>query len=69
MSEALTTKVDSEGRITLPAKVREALKVGTGDVFYIHIRVKDKMVQLALAPNPLEADAAAGPWTARLADG
>jgi len=55
MTDKITVRVDSKGRVTLPKEIRESAKVKKGDVFFVDIdrgqiklteAVKDPMVML-----------------------
>ncbi len=49
----MTVRVDEKGRITLPARVRQALALQPGDVLFV--RARGDTVELAKADNPFDA--------------
>jgi AbrB family looped-hinge helix DNA binding protein len=41
----LTSRVDAKGRVSIPADVREALGIQTGDVLFLEIDSKREVIQ------------------------
>lgn len=49
----VTTRMDDKGRISIPANIREALGLESGDVMFLD--VQNAILRVAKATNPFDA--------------
>ncbi len=49
-----TVTVDSKGRLSLPADVRDELGIESGDVLFLESDAKHAVIHLAKAKNPFD---------------
>lgn len=50
----VTAKVDSKGRLLLPRKVRDTLRLNAGDTLFLKCESKSRIIRLAKAHNPFD---------------
>ncbi len=50
----VTVTVDSRGRLSIPADVRDELGIGTGDVLFLESDPEHAVIHLAKAVNPFD---------------
>jgi AbrB family looped-hinge helix DNA binding protein len=53
MNDGIAVRVDSKGRLTIPRRVREALGIRTGDLFFL--QREGAILRYARAENPFDA--------------
>lgn len=51
--KAIAVRVDGKGRVLLPRKLRQTLRVGPGDIFFVQPG-EDDSLRLVRAPNPFD---------------
>lgn len=51
--KAMVVRVDDKGRVLLPHKLRQALRVGPGDIFFVQ-QGEDDSLRLVRAANPFD---------------
>lgn len=50
----VTVTVDSKGRLSIPAEVRTAMGIESGDVLFLESDTEHKVMHLAKAVNPFD---------------
>ena len=50
----VTVTVDSKGRLSIPANVRDELGIEAGDVLFLETDAEHAMIHLAKAQNPFD---------------
>ena len=51
----MTAKMDSKGRLLLPRKLRDSLRLNSGDTLFLQFEPKSGIVKIAKASNPFDA--------------
>ena len=51
----VTVTVDTKGRLSIPASVREELGIEAGDVLFLETDAEHAVIHLAKAQNPFDA--------------
>jgi AbrB family looped-hinge helix DNA binding protein len=51
----VTVTVDSRGRLSIPANVRDELGIATGDVLFLESDPEHAVIHLAKAENPFDS--------------
>lgn len=50
----MAVRIDAKGRVTLPKKIRKALRVEMGDTVFLEYEPKGNLVRLARALSPFD---------------
>ena len=50
----VTVRVDDKGRLSIPAEIRTAMGIKSGDVFFLESDPESKIIHLAKAVNPFD---------------
>jgi AbrB family looped-hinge helix DNA binding protein len=55
MTSTPTVRVDPKGRLTIPQRLREALGIEPGDIFFVDYDIERNVLRYAKAENPFDA--------------
>ena len=53
-SYRMTAKMDNKGRLLLPRKLRDSLRLSSGDTLFLQFESKSGIVRLAKASSPFD---------------